>query len=122
MDIAVVSQTVAGMLAGEGNKPGQAAEGALVPVIVGRVRTMFGTDARSVDALDQTLRDEPEAVEELAKALTWFARRDQGFAYELAAWAAQAPASGITHHVRAGRDAYVAGRDQSVINYRRRDE
>jgi hypothetical protein len=110
------------MLAGEGNKPGQAAESALVPVIVGRVRTVFGPDARSVDALDRTLRDEPEAVEELASALSWFARRDQAFAYELAAWAAQAPDTGITQHVRAGRDAYVAGRDQSVINYRRRDE
>lgn len=110
------------MLASEGNKPGQAAESGLVPAIVGRVRAMFGSDERSVDALDRALRKEPGAAEELASALAWFARRDQAFAYELAAWAAQAPSDGITQHVRAGRDVYAAGRDQSVINYRRRDE
>jgi hypothetical protein len=28
------------------------------------------------------------------------------------------PAPGVTQQVRAGRDAYIAGRDQTIINYR----
>ena len=46
---------------------------------------------------------------------------DQAFAQELAAWAAQA-GGGVTQHVHAGRDAYVAGRDQTITNYRRPGE
>jgi len=55
---------------------------------------------------------------ELAAALAWYARRDQTFAHQLAAWAAQVGTSGVTQQVRAGRDAYIAGRDQTVTNYR----
>jgi len=33
-----------------------------------------------------------------------------------------ADAAGVTQRVHAGRDAYTAGRDQTVINYRRPDE
>ena len=33
-----------------------------------------------------------------------------------------ASAGGVTQQVRAGRDAYTAGRDQTVVNYRRPDE
>jgi len=33
-----------------------------------------------------------------------------------------AGAGGVTQHVHAGRDAYVAGRDQTVVNYRRPGE
>jgi hypothetical protein len=33
-----------------------------------------------------------------------------------------ASASGVTQQVHAGRDAYVAGRDQTVVNYRRAGE
>jgi len=33
-----------------------------------------------------------------------------------------ADALGVSQHVRAGRDAYAAGRDQTVINYRRPGE
>ena len=37
----------------------------------------------------------------------------------LVAWAAQAGASGgVTQQVHSGRDAYVAGRDRAVHNYR----
>jgi hypothetical protein len=35
---------------------------------------------------------------------------------------ASAPGSSVTQHVHAGRDAYVAGRDQTVVNYRRPGE
>ena len=33
-----------------------------------------------------------------------------------------AGAPGVTQQVHAGRDAYVAGRDQTVVNYRRPGE
>jgi hypothetical protein len=33
-----------------------------------------------------------------------------------------ASAPGLTQQVRAGRDAYTAGRDQTVVHYRRSDE
>jgi hypothetical protein len=33
-----------------------------------------------------------------------------------------ADAPGVVQHVRAGRDAYTAGRDQTVVNYRHRGE
>jgi hypothetical protein len=124
VDVAVVSEAVAGLLAAGGVKElGEAAGGGLVAGIVERVKKVFGSDARSVDALERTRRDEPGAVAELASALAWYARRDQAFAQELAGWAAQAGNSGgVTQQVRAGRDAYVAGRDQTITNYRRPGE
>jgi hypothetical protein len=121
VDVAVASEAVAGMLAIGGVKElAEAAGGGLVAGIVDRVKKVFGSDARSVDALERTQRDEPGAVADLASALAWYAGRDQAFAQELAAWAAQASTGGsVTQHVRAGRDAYVAGRDQTITNYRR---
>jgi hypothetical protein len=119
VDVAVVSEAVAGLLAAGGVKElGEAAGGGLVKGIIERVRKVFGSDARSVDALERAQRDEPGAVAELASALAWYARRDQAFAEELAAWAAQAGTGRVTQQVHAGRDAYVAGWDQSVTNYR----
>jgi len=41
---------------------------------------------------------------------------------EVAAMLASAPGSTVTQHVHAGRDACVAGRDQTVVNYRRPGE
>lgn len=79
---------------------------------------VFGSDARSVDALERARSDEPGSVDDLASALAWYAQRDQAFVEQLATWAAQAEAGGVTQHIRAGRDAYVAGRDQTVSNYR----
>jgi hypothetical protein len=120
MDVAVVSEAVAGLLAAGGVKElGEAVGGGLVAGIIERVRNVFGSDARSVDALERTRQGEPGAVGELASALTWYARQNQAFAEELAVWAAQAGADGVTQHIRAERDAYAAGRDQAVINYRR---
>ena len=119
MDVAVVAEAVAGLLAAGGVKElGEAAGGGVMAGIIARVRKVFGSDARSVDALERAQRDEPGAVAELASALAWYARQDQAFAEELAAWAAQAGTDGVIQHVRARRDAYVAGRDQTVINYR----
>ena len=119
VDVTVVSEAVAGLLAAGGVKElGEAAGGGLVAGIIERVRKVFGSDARSVDALERAQRDEPGAVAELASALAWYARQNQAFAEELAAWAAQAEAGGVTQQIHAGRDAYVAGRDQTVTNYR----
>src|SRR5271166_253156 len=91
VDVAVVSEAVAGLLAAGGIKElGEAAGGGLVAGIIERVRKVFGADVRSVDALERAQRDEPGAAGELALALAWYAQRDQTFADELAAWAAQA--------------------------------
>jgi hypothetical protein len=123
VDVAVVSEAVAGLLAAGGVKElGEAAGGGLVVGIVERVKKVFGSDARSADALERARQGELGAVGELASALAWYARRDEAFAEELAAWAVQAGDGGVTQQIRAGRDAYAAGRDQTVVNYRRPGE
>lgn len=121
MDVTVVSKAVAGMLAAGGTRElGEAAGGGLVAGIVERVRQVFGADARSVDALEQVRRDgSSAAVADLVLALTWYARHDQAFAEELATWSAHTAEAGVIQHTHAGRDAYAAGRDQTVINSRR---
>jgi hypothetical protein len=45
---------------------------------------------------------------------------DPGLAGEVGSMLAAAP--GVAQQVRAGRDAYTAGRDQTVVNYRRPGE
>ena len=45
---------------------------------------------------------------------------DPALAAEVGSMLAAAP--GVTQQIRAGRDAYVAGRDQTVVNYRRPGE
>lgn len=123
VDVAVVSEAEAGMLAAGGVKElGEAAGGGLVAGIIDRVRKVLGTDARSVDALDRARQGEPRAVAELASALAWYARREDAFAQELAVWAAHAGGATVTQQVCAGRDAYVAGRDQTIISYRQPGE
>lgn len=120
MDVVAVSETAARLLAAGGVKElGEAAGGGLVAGMVARVRKVFGSDARSVDALDQARDDGRQAaVAELAAALAWYARRDEAFARELAGWAARADAGSVAQRVEAGRDAYTAGRDQTVLQYR----
>jgi hypothetical protein len=123
VDVAEASVAVAGLVAAGGTKePGEVAGGVLTARIVTRVRKVFGSDARSVDALERVHRDEPGAVADLAAALAWYARRDQAFARELAAWAAKPATGGVTQNIRAGRDVYASGRDQTVTNYRRPGE
>jgi hypothetical protein len=119
VDVVAASEAVAALLAsGAAKQLGEDAGGGLAAGIVARVRKIFGSDARSVDALERAHQD-GSAVGELASALAWYAQRDEAFARELAGWAAQvAGAGGVTQRVRAGRDAYVAGRDQTVVNYR----
>jgi hypothetical protein len=120
IDVVMVSAAVARLLASGGAKElGEATGGGLAAGIIDRVKKVFGSDARSVDALERTRAGEQGAVAELASALTWYARQNQAFAQELAGWAAQAgTGGGVTQQVSAGRDAYVAGRDQTVRNSR----
>jgi hypothetical protein len=93
MDVAMVSEAVAGLLAAGGVKElGEAAGGGLAAGIIDWIRKVFGSDARSLDALERTRQGEPGAVAELASALAWYAGQNQVFAQELAAWAAQAGA------------------------------
>jgi hypothetical protein len=117
MDVTVASDAVALLLAAGGVKElGEAAGGGLAAAIITRVKKVFGSDARSAEALDRVQRDNSaEAVRELASALAWYARRDQEFASELAAWA---DTGGVTQNIHAGRDAYTAARDQTINNYR----
>lgn len=111
MDVAVASELVAGLLAAGGAKElGQAAGGGLVAGIIGRVRKVFGSDARAVDALEQARQAGTDvAVQELASALVWYARRDQAFAEELAAWAEQAGTGRVTQNVAADHSVAAAG-------------
>jgi hypothetical protein len=89
--------------------------------IRGRVQQIFGSDARSADALERAVGDPADEgrIRELAAALAWYGQRDKEFAEELAGWAQQyAPAGSVTQNVQAGRDAYAAGRDMTVSQRR----
>jgi hypothetical protein len=119
VDLVTVSEAVAGLLAAGGVKElGETAGGGLMAGMIERVRKVFGSDARSVDALEQARQDGSSAtVAELASALAWHARRDHGFAEELTAWAARADGGAVTQHNRAGRDVNAPIGNQTVVNY-----
>jgi hypothetical protein len=117
VDLVVASEAVAGLLAsGAAKQLGEDAGGGLAAGIVARVRKVFGSDARSVDALERVGRDDLEAIGDLAAALAWYARRDQEFATALIQWAGHGRTGDVEQRVRAERNAYVAGRDQTVVN------
>ncbi len=124
MDLVAVSEAVAGLVAiGAGKEVTEDVGRGLMTAVVERVGKLFGHDRRSLDALEQCQRDgSPAAVADLASALRWYAERDVAFAAELSRWADEARSAGISQQVYAGRDAYTAGRDQTVVNYRRPDE
>jgi hypothetical protein len=124
MDVTAVSEAVAALVAAGGVKElADAAGEGLAAGIVGRLRKLFRSDARSMDALEQAQRERtPAAVAELASALAWYARQDRQFAEELSSWAAQARTDRVSQRVIAGRDAYTAAGNQTIINYRRPDE
>ena len=120
MDLVAASETVAGLLAsGAAKQLGEDAGSGLAAGIASRIRKWFGSDARSVDALEKVCRDDRAAISDLASALAWYAQRDQAFAIELIRWAGQARSDEVTQRVHAGRDAYTAGRDQTVTNNNR---
>jgi len=115
-----MSEAVAGLLAAGGVKElSEMAGRGLTAGIVERVKKVFGSDKRSVDALEWAQRDGSQAaVTELASALSWYARQDPSFAEELAGWAARAGSSRVSQSAIAGHDANLAGRDQTVVNFR----
>lgn len=123
MDVVAVTEAVAGVVAAGGVKElAESAGGGLVAGMVKRIRSVFGSDARSVDALAQAQQQPtPAAVRDLASALAWYAHRNQEFAKELEGWAAWAKPVTVNQHVFAGRDAFVSARDQTieVTNYRK---
>jgi len=129
MGVTAVCEAVAARVAAGGEnaggdkEPADAAGGGPVAGIIDRLRKVFGSDARSVDALEQARRlGSPAAVADLAAALAWYAGRDRQFAAELAQWAAKTAPVSVAQQVFAARDAYVAGGNQTVVNYRSTDE
>jgi hypothetical protein len=124
VDIDAAAQAVSLLVAsGAGKELAEDVGKGLVTAVVDRIRRVFGQDRRSVDALEQTTRGgSPTAVAELAAALRWHAQRDAEFATELLGWAREAGSVEVHQEVRAGRDAYTAGRDQTVIRHQRPDE
>lgn len=125
MDVVAVTEAAAGIVAAGGVK--ELAEGAgegLASGMVKRIRGVFGSDARSVDALEQAQQQAtPTVIRELASALAWYANRDQKFAKELEGWAASVKPGTVHQRVFAGRDVYVSAHDQTieVKNYRTPD-
>lgn len=117
MDVEAVSQSVA-LIAATGGIAGlsEAASLEVVRRIRERLRTVFGGDQRSRDALDDAMEDpeDPGRIEELTAAVRYYARRDEVFGAELARWAGEFTAPSVTQNVRAGRDVFAAGRDMTV--------
>lgn len=120
MDVVTVTEAVAGIVAAGGVKElAEGAGGGLAKGIVKRIRSVFGSDGRSVDALEQAQRQAtPVTVRDLASALAWYARRDQAFARELEGWAASAKPGTVSQQVFSGRDSYVSAGDQTITNFR----
>ena len=121
VDVAAASQAVA-VMAASGAVSGLS-ESAALSVVGGirkRVREVFGSDDRSVSALEDAIQNPAKdgRVRELAATLAWYARRDGVFAGELAGWAQQYTlSSSVVQNVLPGRDGFTAGRDMTV-NYR----
>ena len=117
MDAVTVAETVA-LIAATGGIQGLAEDTAqgVVTQLRDRIRRVFGDDRQSLDFLARAC-DVPDKgrVDELARAIAWHARRDEVFAGELAWLAREYGVPGdVAQHVRAGRDAYTAGRDLTV--------
>jgi hypothetical protein len=121
MDILAISEAIAAIAAtgAVSTVSGQTAL-EVVARIRQRLRDVMHGDQRSLDALMRALENPSDEgrIRELAAAVAWYAQRDQNFAAELAAWTSRFSAERpILQNVRAGRDAYTAGRD-ITITYR----
>ncbi|MFV2179293.1 hypothetical protein ACFHW2_13570 [Actinomadura sp. LOL_016] len=113
MDLVALSEATAALVAaGAAQGVGeQAATG-----ILERIRSVFRGDSRATESLEEAAATgEETAVRELAESLRWYARRDEEFAADLGRWAEAHPQ--VTQNVLAGRDAYTAGRDQTVTHH-----
>lgn len=117
MDLVAVSEATAALVAaGAAQGVGEQAATGAVSGMLRRIREVFGGDRRALDSLDETASTGAEtAVRELASALRWYAERDRAFAAELERWAGGGRTE-VNQNVRAGRDAFVAGRDQQVTS------
>lgn len=130
MDVVAVSEAVALMAAtGAISGLGESAALGVVGRIRERMRGVFTSDARSVDALERAVADPSDGrVQELAAALAWYARRDEEFADELAGWAREYAAGGVGGAERAGgpgrlhrgpgHDGEPAARHRGVVRWR----
>ncbi|MEY9932454.1 hypothetical protein ABH926_007105 [Catenulispora sp. GP43] len=117
MDAASAAETVAFLVAG-GAVHGLSGEAAVeaVSAIRTRIREIFKHDHRAVDVLErvEVQGADPVRLADLASAIRWHAERDPQFAAELVGWATLGAAP-VVQNVHAQRDAFVAGRDQTVI-------
>jgi hypothetical protein len=121
VDIDTAAYGVSLLLASAAGKElAQEAGKSLAEGVVERIRRVFGSDRRAIDALEQATKgDTSGAIEELTAALRWYAERDSEFATELMRWAEENRLTAVHQQIAAGRDAYTAGRDQTIIGQQR---
>lgn len=114
MDLVTLSEATAALVAtGAAQGVGEHIATGAFSGMVRRIREVFGADRRALQSLDETVATgEETAARDLAAALRWHAERDEAFAADLDRWAGET----VTQKVRADRDAYVAGRDQTVTH------
>lgn len=119
MDIAAIAEAVAALVGG-GAVQGLSGQAAveLVAGIRERIRHAFGRDHAALEALDRAGGPSPQPAElaALAAALRRHAEQDQQFAAELGRWATMSGPV-VVQNVHAQRDAYVSGRDQTIVNH-----
>jgi hypothetical protein len=66
--------------------------------------------------------DDAMALNAVTYAIRKALEADAAMLAEVRTMLASAPGKTVTQNIHAGRDAYVAGRDQTVVNYRRPGE
>jgi hypothetical protein len=66
--------------------------------------------------------DDAMALSAVTYAIRKALEADAAMLAEVRTMLASGPGKTVTQNIRAGRDAYVAGRDQTVVNYRRPGE
>jgi hypothetical protein len=66
--------------------------------------------------------DDVMALNAVTYAIRKALEADAAMLAEVRTMLASAPGTRVTQNIHAGRDAYVAGRDQTVVNYRRPGE
>jgi hypothetical protein len=66
--------------------------------------------------------DDAMALNAVTYAIRKALEADAAMLAEVRTMLASAPGTSVTQNIRAGRDAYVAGRDQTVVSYRRPGE
>jgi len=117
MDLGAAATAVAAFLA-TGAVEGLGEHGArsLIASIRERVRAVFAGDPNGISAVELAREDPTNQAKlgDLAAVLQSHAHRDDKFAMELIGWADIVTKNTVLQNVEAGRDAYTAGRDQTV--------